>query len=193
MANESNGSNGRSGGIPPELLLRRDRTVRFERGGTVYATDGRVGVIRQVVVDDAAGEVVAIVIEVDGYDRRIMIPPHAIDKSGGSAVFLTCSTRQFAEWMVRAPGFEPQRAAKADIKTLLRPRSADGRDPRRAVLDAGRDYVETAALPAEMPSMAAPVDSDVVPSPARPLVMPNRSEHDPYVEIGRPPTAAGRR
>ncbi|HUG60853.1 MAG TPA: hypothetical protein VMP03_03355, partial [Methylomirabilota bacterium] len=48
-----------AGAIPAELLLRRDRNIRYERGGAVYATDGRLGYLRQVVVDEAQIEVVA--------------------------------------------------------------------------------------------------------------------------------------
>ena len=36
-------------GIPPEVLLRTDRTLRYERGGMVYASDGKLGTLRQVV------------------------------------------------------------------------------------------------------------------------------------------------
>ena len=39
--------------IPPELLVRRDNTVRYERNGPIYATDGKVGSLVKVVVDES--------------------------------------------------------------------------------------------------------------------------------------------
>ena len=37
--------------VTPEHMLRRPRTLRYERGGLVYAVDGLVGRLRHVVVD----------------------------------------------------------------------------------------------------------------------------------------------
>ncbi|HQY29646.1 MAG TPA: hypothetical protein PK691_00065, partial [Thermomicrobiales bacterium] len=43
--------------IPPELLVRRDNTVRYEKDGPIYATDGKVATLRKVVVDETTAEV----------------------------------------------------------------------------------------------------------------------------------------
>ena len=135
--------------IPPELLLRRDRDIRYERGGKVYATDGLVGILKQVVVDEAAGEVVALVVAVGGAPgRRILLPPDLVDKTGGSAVFLTVNRARFAEGAAAAPPFEQRRFARANLKAL-RHRLAEGRTrrPGRLIVQLGKDYVETPAAP----------------------------------------------
>ena len=130
--------------IPPELLLRRDRNIRFERGGTVYATDGRVGVLRQVVVDELAGEVAELIITEDGSERSVVLTPDLVDKTAGSAVFVTVNRVQFAERTATAPEYDKKHFAKVDTKALLRHGAeARQRNPRRAVIEAGSEFVET--------------------------------------------------
>ena len=132
-------------GIPPELLLRRDQTVRYERNGAVYATDGRVGVLKRVVVDEQLGEVVDLVVEVEG-GRLVLIPPDLVDKSAGSAIFLTANRTQFTERAGHAPEFEPRRFERADRRVLQRTAGKHAlKTPRRAVEDLGKHFVETPA------------------------------------------------
>jgi hypothetical protein len=132
-------------GIPPELLLRRDQSVRYERNGTVYATDGRVGVLRRVVVDERMGEVVDLVIEVEG-GRLVLIPPDLVDKTAGSAVFLTANRTQFSERSSRAPGFEARRFERADRRALQKTAAGSpSKTPRRAIAEVGKHFVETPA------------------------------------------------
>jgi hypothetical protein len=131
-------------GIPPELLLRHDHSIRYERNGAVYATDGKVGDLKKVVVDEAAGEVVELVVAVDGQDRIVLLPPDLVDKTAGSAVFLTINRVQFTERAAGAATFDKKLFTRADPKTLLK---RDGRpagtNSRRAVANVGRDFVET--------------------------------------------------
>jgi PRC-barrel domain protein len=129
-------------GIPPEVLLRTDRTLRYERGGMVYATDGKLGTLRQVVVDQRAGEVTALVIEVDRTGQLVLVPPQAVRKTGGSAVFLAGTREQFNAWLPTAPTFEPKKATRANPKSLARVRS-NGHPGRNMILSAGRDFLET--------------------------------------------------
>jgi len=129
-------------GIPPEILLRTDRTLRYERGGMVYASDGKLGTLRQVVVDQRAGEVTALVIEVDRTGQLVLVPPQAVRKTGGSAVFLAGTREQFNAWLPTAPTFEPKKSGKANPKLLTRARS-NGRHGRNMILTAGRDFLET--------------------------------------------------
>jgi hemin uptake protein HemP len=130
--------------IPPELLLRRDSKIRYERNGAVYATDGKVGSLNRVVVDESAGEVVELGVAIDGENRIVLLPPDLVDKTVGSAVFLTISRIQFAQRAASAPAFEKKHFEPADVKALLK---RDGRSggmiPRRAVANAGNDFVET--------------------------------------------------
>jgi hypothetical protein len=128
--------------IPPELLLRRDNAVRYERNGPVYATDGKIGVLKKVVVDEAAGEVSELAIQVEGGDRVVLIPPDVVDKSAGSALFLTINRVQFAERAAAGPEYVKNQFAKVDIKSLLK-REHKSAHPKRAVAAAGADFVET--------------------------------------------------
>lgn len=130
--------------IPPELLLRRDSAIRYERNGPVYATDGQIGVLKRVVVDESAGEVVELIIQVAGEERLILIPPDIVDKSTGSALFLSINRVQFAERAAAGPKYDKHHFAKADVKSLLgkNSRSASA-NPKRAVANAGIDFVET--------------------------------------------------
>jgi hypothetical protein len=130
--------------IPPELLLRRDHNIRYERNGAVYATDGKVGRLKRVVVDEGIGEVVELVVAVEGQDRTVLLPPDLVDKTAGSAVFLTINRVQFTERAASAMAFDKKHFARADLKSLLK---RDGKgattNPRRAVSSAGSDFVET--------------------------------------------------
>jgi hypothetical protein len=130
--------------IPPELLLRRDNAIRYERNGPVYATDGKIGVLKKVVVDEAAGEVVELAIQVEGGDRVVLIPPDVVDKSAGSALFLTINRVQFAERASAGPEYVKNQFAKVDIKSLLKHEHKNGNaHPKRAVAAAGADFIET--------------------------------------------------
>lgn len=131
--------------IPPELLLRRDRSIRYERNGTVYATDGRVGVLKRVVVNEESAEVTDLVVQADD-GRTTLLPIDIVDKTAGSAVFLTSNRTQFAERAATAPEFEKKHFAAADRKVLgtIVARSAE-KQPRRGIALTGRDFVETPA------------------------------------------------
>lgn len=129
--------------IPPELLVRRDHNIRYERNGAVYATDGKVGALKRVVVDEAAGEIVELVVAVDGSDRVVLLPPDLVDKTAGSAVFLTVNRVQFAERVAGATDFDKKAFARADLKALLKRDGRPPTNPRRTVANAGRDFVET--------------------------------------------------
>ncbi len=138
---------GTEAAIPPELLLRRDRSIRYERGGAVYATDGRIGYLRQVVVDETAVEVVALVVEVERSGERVFVSPDLVDKTAGAAVFLMVDQAGFAAHVAGAPPYRPDRLAKARLKALRGADSAlDRPRPRRAITKAERDAVVTPVI-----------------------------------------------
>jgi hypothetical protein len=130
--------------IPAELLLRRDRMLRFERGGIVYATDGRIGLLKQVVVDEIVGEVVELIIQRDRDDRLIGLPPEAVDKTAGSAVFLLTDGAGVEQRAVPQAD-HATRLTRVDAKVLrgngsrFRTRAPN---PRRHIGRAGKDFVE---------------------------------------------------
>lgn len=156
---ETRNGGGRPEAIPPELLLRRDRAIRYERGGAVYATDGRIGYLRQVVVDEAAVEVVAVVVEVERSGERVFVSPDLIDKTAGAAVFLVVDHAGFAAHAASAPPYRPDRLQKANMKAL-RGGSVGALDrarPRRAIARIERDAVVTpviAAIDRALPTVA---------------------------------------
>src|SRR3954452_17990542 len=130
--------------IPPELLLRRDSSVRYERGGAVYATDGKVGILKQVVVDESSCEVVDLLVAVDGAENYVVLSPDFVDKTAGSAVFLTVNRTQFTERSSSAPRYEKTHFAGVELKALLGWRTKIGFPrPKRTVNDAGTEFIET--------------------------------------------------
>lgn len=130
--------------IPPELLVRRDNTVRYEKDGPIYATDGKVGTLKKVVVDENSAEVVEIVVCPDGIQELMVLPADVVDRSSGAALFITLNRVQFAERQTAGPSYARNNFAKADLKALLHRK--DGSRPllpRRSVTNVGNDFVET--------------------------------------------------
>lgn len=161
-----------AGAIPPDLLLRRDRTLRYERGALIYAVDGLVGSLKQVVVDQNSGEVTALVVRVDGSPDAVLMPPDLVDKTAGSAIFLTLNRAQIAASATRARRYDKAQFVRANPKSLLT--VADtmrSRNPRRAIAQIGRDFVETAGAGTfERAEIGTGVRADVAVqvTPARP-------------------------
>ena len=140
-------AHGQPAGSPAELLVRRDRSIRYERGGRVYATDGVVGTLKQVVVDETAGEVTALVVALSAAPRVVLVPPDLVEKTAGTAVFLSISAAQFNARAPHAPQYDKRRFTKANAKALLaKANAATRRDPRRAVARVGRHFVETPTI-----------------------------------------------
>lgn len=131
-------------GIPAVFLLRRDRTLRYRRGGTVHATDGRVGVLERVVVDEAAGAIVELVVRLLGSRRAVVVPADLVAMTANGRVFLRESRERFAERVATAAIFDKRGYAAANLRALVTNGGRMGQaDPRRGVLRAGRDFVET--------------------------------------------------
>jgi hypothetical protein len=135
--------------IPPELLLVRDNAIRYERNGPIYATDGKVAVLKRVVINESIGEVVELVVQTLDSERWVLLPIDLVDRSAGSALFLSVNHVQFADRAINGSGFEKSKFAKVDIKGFLKKRKRDGgTSVRRSIANAGEDFVET---PAESP------------------------------------------
>jgi hypothetical protein len=132
--------------VPTERMLRPDRDIRFERGAPVYATDGRVGAVRQVVIDDTKLEVVALVIELESSAQRVFISPDLVEKTGGSAIFLSANRQRFQALIAQSPAYRRDRFKKVKLKSFLRKRAeSTANRPRRSIIEAGRDFIETPA------------------------------------------------
>ena len=125
------------------LAGESDRTFRYERGGGVYAMDGKIGTLRQVVVDEAAGVVLSLVIDIDRTNVSILMPPEAVARTAGSAIYLLGTRQQFSEWAPTAHRHNPKSVTKARVRKLTRDRAGIAIDPRRTILRAGPTFVET--------------------------------------------------
>jgi hypothetical protein len=129
--------------IPPELLVRRDNTVRYEKNGPIYATDGKVGSLHKVVVDETSAEVSEIIVAVDGVDKSIVLPADVVDRSAGAALFISLNSVQFAERVSSGPGYIRGHFSRADLKALSSRKGSRPILARRSVTNVGVDFVET--------------------------------------------------
>ena len=136
-----------------------ERVVRYERGSQVYATDGPVGTLRQLVIDEEMGEVKALVVRMAAKDESVLVPPELVDKSVGAALLLNVTKAQFVAGASRSPRFNPRTFTAADTGRVagLIPLVFRG-DRRRSVVRVARDAIETsdviAAAPDAPPSAA---------------------------------------
>jgi hypothetical protein len=130
--------------IPPELLVRRDNTVRYEKDGPIYATDGKVGSLKKVVVDESTAEVSEIIVAPDGSQEFLVLPADVVDRSSGAALFLTLNRVQFAERVAAGSNYARNHFAKADLRSLMHRKDAARQlQPRRSVTNVGNTFVET--------------------------------------------------
>jgi hypothetical protein len=124
--------------------------ICYQRGALVSATDGPVGTLRQVMVDEDKGEVKALVVRMADKHESVLMPPDLVDKSVGSGLLLNVTKAQFTAGASRSPRFDARMFTAADTGRVanlvsLLPRS----DPRRSVVAVNGDYVETGnAVPA---------------------------------------------
>jgi hypothetical protein len=116
---------------------------RFERDGIVFTSNGRVGILRQVVVDDRVGEIRALVVELDRTGERILVPHQGVERTRGSAVFLRTDRDQFETWLQTAPRYSAGAVIKANLPSLLKAGKENIQNPGRVVHDAGPNYLET--------------------------------------------------
>lgn len=142
----------------PELEPESGRSaIRYERGGLVYALDGPVGTLRQVVIDEEMAEVKALVVRVAAKKESVLVPPDLVDKSVGGSLLLNVTREQFARGASRSPRFEARMFTGADAEQVSRviPLVFRG-DPRRSVVTLTRDHVETGASRDLPPAPPAP-------------------------------------
>ena len=133
--------------------------LRFERGGRVYATDGPVGTLRNVVVDAAASRVTALAVRVDGFHDAVLIPPDLVERGAGSALFLAIDRETFVAGARKAVRFAPGAYLRVDPKKLLRnAATALGRWSIAAVDRAALDF-----RPASAPTTTAETTGDSLP------------------------------
>ena len=120
------------------------REIRYERGSTVYALDGPVGTLKQVVIDEDVAEVKALVVQMTTKNESVLMPPDLVDKSVGTALLLNVTKDQFLLGASRSPRFEARMFTGADVKTVVKviPVAFRGNKQRSLVSIAG-DVVQT--------------------------------------------------
>jgi len=116
---------------------------RFERDGIVFTGNGRVGVLKQVIVDSRLGEVSALVVEIDRTGERVLVPAMGVDRTKGSAVMLSTSRHQFEEWLATAPRYDSSKLVKANIKQLLKASNESIHNARLSIARANTNRIET--------------------------------------------------
>ena len=92
--------------------------IRYVRGSIVYALDGPVGTLRQVVIDEDVAEVRALVIRMAAKDESVLMPPELVDKCVGKTLLLNVTKEQFAKGASRSPRFDAQMFTRANAKTV---------------------------------------------------------------------------
>jgi hypothetical protein len=120
--------------------------IRYERGSTVYALDGPVGTLKQVVIDEDVTEVKALVVRMTAKNESVLMPPDLVDKSVGTALLLNVTKDQFLLGASRSPRFEARMFTGADAKTVAKviPLAFRGHKQRSLVSITG-DVVQTSA------------------------------------------------
>ena len=135
------------GGTDPAPAAEPDSSrhdIRYERGSTVYALDGPVGTLRQIVIDEDVAEVKALVVRMTTKNESVLMPPDLVDKSVGTALLLNVTKDQFLLGASRSPRFEARMFTGADVKTVVKaiPVAFRGNKQRSLVSIAG-DVVQT--------------------------------------------------
>jgi hypothetical protein len=128
--------------------------IRYERDSTVYALDGPVGTLKQVVIDEDVAEVKALVVRMTAKNESVLMPPDLVDKSVGTALLLNVTKDQFLLGASRSPRFEARMFTSADAKTVVKviPVAFRGNKQRSLVSITG-DVVQTSEFlePSSLP------------------------------------------
>lgn len=142
---------------PSETLDSARPDIRYERGSTVYALDGPVGTLRQIVIDEDVAEVKALVIRMTAKNESVLMPPELVAKCVGKTLLLNVTKEQFLMGASRSPRFEAHMFTSADAKTVAAviPLAFRGNKQRSLVSIAG-EVVQTSEVlePPSMPQLA---------------------------------------
>lgn len=140
-------------------LDRAERAIRYERGSIVFAIDGPVGTLRQVVIDEDVAEVKALVIRMSTTDESVLMPPELVDKCVGTTILLNVTREQFAKGASRSPRFDPRMFTRADTSAVsaLIPAAFRGEKQRSISSIAGEAVVTSEVLEPSVTPLELPV------------------------------------
>lgn len=147
----------RADDAPVTPLAVADRAIRYERGSIVCAIDGPVGTLRQVVIEEDAAEVKALVIRMSGTDESVLAPPELVDTCVGRSILLNVTREQFARGASRSPRFDPRMFTRADpgtVSTMI-PIAFRG-DKQRSIVEISNDALQTGAVLADAATLQDP-------------------------------------
>ncbi len=134
--------------VSPEAFLRRERSLRFQRNGVVYASDGRVGTLKQIVVAADISEVTEVIVTVETTGQTVVLPVALVNKTGGSAIFLALNRAEFADRAGSAPAYEKRGFKKVGIRPLRKNgKRAQEQHRYHAIAQVGPGFVETPIVP----------------------------------------------
>lgn len=134
-----------------------ETALRFERGGRVFASDGPVGTLDHVVIDDQLSNVKWLVVTIAGGLESVLVPVDLAVSTAGSAVFLGVTQAQFAVGASQSPRYDDARFSATSLRKIRQQIGSSitaGR--RRAIGAAGTDWVTTQPLgiaPTRMPEI----------------------------------------
>ena len=124
-----------------------ERDIRYQRGSAVYATDGPVGTLRQMVIDEDVAEVKALVIQMAERNESVLMPPELVDKCVGKTLLLNVTKAQFAKGASRSPRFDPKMFTGVDARTVAAviPLTFRG-DKQRSVVNISPETLQTSEI-----------------------------------------------
>ena len=82
--------------------------IRISRGATAMGTDGALGVVQQIIMDQRTGELQALVLATDG-PRRLELPASHVLHATGDAVYVDVGKADLLQHPELAPPYDPAR------------------------------------------------------------------------------------
>ncbi len=161
----------------------------FERNARIFASDGPVGSLRQVVIDEQTGEITMLVVTPEDSTPPILVPANLLHRSAGSAIFLSINRSQFARAAARAARFDMAGYKAARVKQAISNVGNRGASHLPLLGSAGSDLVEAiqphqdAIAPARSNRVPA---SDIAAPAIAPLAIPASPVDQPAPSRGKP-------
>lgn len=129
--------------LTPQGQTGHTREIRISRGATVMATDGKLGAVHQIIMDQHSGELQALVIAT-GDTRQLEVPASHIARSDGNTVYLDVSLADLRLHPDLAKVYDPNQYIPVRENPFLPPSEAGreaGFTERPVVTNIERDAV----------------------------------------------------
>jgi len=129
--------------LTPHGHAGQTRQIRISRGAAVMATDGKLGAVHQIIMDQHTGELQALVIAT-GDTRQLEVPASHIARSDGNTVYLDVSQADLRLNPELAKVYDPNQYVPVRENPFLPPSEAGreaGFTERPVVTNIERDAV----------------------------------------------------